>query len=246
MEYLNGVRLTPHLHELSPLEAAIERYSQQAKQFHHLRKTTVKANETPEQRRHRENELASALNHLEHERRLAMVITDVQTQLQAYRDALHSKNVSSGAQHKSNRTSMTSEAHHPSKILGKFMRADGRPAPSPIHTAHHIIPGKGKTPFSGRARIALHASDIRINDPANGVWMVRRRRDKGHWSMPDANSHSEIHTKNYEIWIFKSTSGFNDEARMRAALLRLRLLLEAGRQPEKVTMPPDESWDGNE
>lgn len=246
MEYLNGVRLTPHLHELSPLEAAIEKFAQQAKKFHQQRKINVDPHETPEQRKKREDELAIALKHLEHERRLATVITDVQTQLQTYRDQLHSKNSTSGTERKTYRLTMKSEAHHPSKILAKFMRADGRPAPSPIHTAHHVIPGRGKTSFAARARIALHASDIRINDPANGVWMVRRRRDKGHWSMPDSNSHSEIHTKNYEVWIFKNTVGINDEARMRAALLRLRLLLEAGKQPDKVTMPPDYSWDGNE
>ncbi len=74
--------------------------------------------------------------------------------------------------------------------------------------------------------------------------MLRRRRDKGHWSMPAAKAHSEVHTHNYEKWIFNNTKMAIEEAAMRASLLRLRLLLEAGKQPEKVTMPPDENWNG--
>lgn len=246
MDYLNGIRITPHYHELSPLDAAIANFESQAKQYHQKKRATLGVNETPEQRKKHENELAAALKHLEQERRLALVTAEVQVQLAAYQDQLHSKNASNRTQRRDNRTAMQSEMHHPTYVLAKFMRSEGHPQPSPNHTAHHIIPGKGKTAFATQARINLHMCDIRINDPANGVWMVRRRRDKGHWSMPDASSHSQVHTHNYEKWVFNSTKIALDEATMRAGLRRLRLQLEAGTQPEKVTMPPDDNWNGND
>ncbi len=48
MDYLNGVRLTPHLHELSPLDAAIHNYERQAKQYHQKRKIKAGQNEIPD------------------------------------------------------------------------------------------------------------------------------------------------------------------------------------------------------
>jgi hypothetical protein len=57
-------------------------------------------------------------------------------------------------------------------------------------------------------------------------------------------SHLEIHTHNYEKWVFSSTKIAVDEGSMRASLRRVRLLLESGKQPDKVTMPPDDSWGG--
>lgn len=244
MEFVNGVRVTPHYHELSPLEAAIVNFERHAKSYHRNKRKVNKGTETPEQRAQREAELATALKHLQQERRLAMVTIEVQAQLEAYRDQLRSK-TGGRADRKANRDSMRNEKHHPTYVLAKYMRADGRPQPSPNHTAHHIIPGRGKTAFAAQARVNLHMCDIRINDPVNGAWMVRRRRDKGHWSMPAAKSHSEVHTHNYEKWVFNNTQMAMDEMTMRASLRRLRLLLETGKQPEKVTMPPDEGWNGN-
>ncbi len=246
MDYLNGVRLTPHLHELSPLDAAIHNYERQARQYHQKRKIKAGQNETPEERNRREEDLKKALHHLEQERRLASVMVEVQSKLNLYREEYHSKNARNRTDEKRFLQAMKDERHHPSYALAKFLRADGRPQPSPNHTAHHIIPGKGKTDFAARARINLHTFDIRINDPVNGMWIVRRRREKGHWSMPDAKSHSEIHTHNYERWIFFNTISSHNEQMLRASLLRIRLLLESGKQPAKVTMPPDNDWNGNE
>lgn len=246
MDFLNGIRLTPHYHELSPLDAASANFESKAKQYHQQKRVALRVGEHPEQRKKHENELALALKHLEQERRLASVTAEVQVQLEEYRIQSHSKNAMSRAQRRDNRTAMQAEMHHPTYALAKFMRAEGHPRPSPNHTAHHIIPGKGKTSFAAQARINLHMCDIRINDPINGVWMIRRRRDKGHWSMPNAKAHSELHTHNYERWVFNNTKLAMDETAMRTSLHRLRLLLESGRQPEKVTMPPDENWSGNE
>lgn len=245
MEFVNGIRAIPNYHELSPLEAAITNFERQAKSYHRKKRKVNRATETPEQRLLRETELATALKHLQHERRLAMVTIEVQVQLEAYREQLRSKNAASRVDSRNYRALMRNEKHHPTYLLAKYMRADGRPQPSPSHTAHHIISGRGKTAFAAQARVNLHMCDIRINDPANGAWMLRRRKDKGHWSMPAAKSHSEVHTHNYEKWVFHNTNMAMNEITMRASLRRLRLLLETGKQPDKVTMPPDNEWNGH-
>lgn len=245
MDYLNGIRLTSHYHELSPLDAAIANFERKAKHYHRQRKANIAINETSEQRKQREAELKKALHHLEQERRLASATIAVQVRLDIYRSELHSDKATSRADEDRRFQAMKDERHHPSYALAKFLRADGRPQPSPNHTAHHIIPGKGKTEFAARARLNLHMYDIRINDPANGMWLIRRRRDKGHWSMPNANSHSEIHTHNYERWILFHTMSAINEQVLRGNLLKVRLLLESGKQPAKVTMSPDNSWNGN-
>lgn len=245
MEFVNGVRVTPHYHELSPLEAAIANFERQAKSYHRNKRKLNKATDTPEMRKQRESELAAALKHLQQERRLALVTIEVQAQLEAYRMQLKASQGGSRGERRELRGAMSSEKHHPTYVLAKYLRADGRPRPSANHTAHHIIPGRGKTAFAAQARVNLHLCDIRINDPVNGVWMLRRRRDKGHWSMPAAKAHSEVHTHNYEKWIFQGTRMAMDEPSMRVSLSRLRLLLETGKQPEKVTMPPDDEWSGN-
>jgi hypothetical protein len=244
VDYLHGVRLAPNYHELSPLDAAISNFEQQARKYHRKKNSFSGAQETPEQRKQREAELQSALKHLEQERRIALVTADVQVKLESYRNQFHSKNSITRLERQNNRSGMLGEKHHPTEALAKFMRAEGRPQPSPKHTAHHIVPGKGKTAFAVQARINLHMYDIRINDPSNGVWLIRLVVDKGHWSMPDSKSHLEIHTHNYEKWVFSSTKIAMDENSMRASLRRVRLLLESGKQPDKVTMPPDDSWGG--
>ena len=245
MEYLHGVRLTPDYHELSLLEATISNFEKQARKFHRHRRSAAVLPETPEQRKHRESELQSALKHLEQERRIALVTAEVQVKLEAYREQMHSRNGISRLERQDNRAKMLAEKHHrTTDTLVGFLRADGRPQPSPKHTAHHIVPGKGRTPFAVQARINLHMYDIRINDPSNGVWLIRLKADKGHWSMPESKSHLEIHTHNYEKWVFTQTKMAVDEQSMRGSLRRLRLLLEGGKQPDKVTMPPDDQWDG--
>ena len=234
------------MHELSPLDAAIHNFERLAKQYHRKCKAPSGQNETPEQRKQREDELKKALTHLQQEKRLASVMVAVQSKLQEYRTEYHSNNAKSRKDEARYLQAMKDERYHPTYALAIFLRADGRPQPSPLHVAHHIIPGLGKTDFAARARLNLHMFDIRINDPINGMWLVRRRRDKGHWSTPDAVSHSQIHTYNYERWIFFNTLSSQSEQAFRASLLRVRLLLESGKQPAKVTMPPDNDWNGNE
>ena len=82
------------------------------------------------------------------------------------------------------------------------MRAEGMPKPSSQHTAHHIEPGKGKLEMLiARTRLHLHLYGIRINDPANGIYLIQKDEDTPHWSMPNSRGHLKYHTHTYEQWI---------------------------------------------
>lgn len=82
------------------------------------------------------------------------------------------------------------------------MRAEGQIKPSHKHTAHHIVPGKGKLEMvTAQTRIHLHLHGIRINDPANGVYLIHNDADTPHWSMPNSRGHRKYHTHEYERWV---------------------------------------------
>ena len=138
------------------------------------------------------------------------------------------------------------EKHHPTKKLASNLRASGRPRPSQNHTAHHVVLGKGRTQGMADARLLMFLYKIRINDPDNGTWLPRAKKDKGHWSMPNAPAHSEIHGYNYETWVTALTQTAMNERAFRAALLRIRSLLRDGRQPLQVTQQKKTDWDGSE
>jgi len=236
MEYDHGRRITPHYHEMSPLERAIAGFEEKAKSYY--RKTVAPANETPEQREEREKALDKALGHLKAQRLATLTQVQVQTRLEEYRAALQPGDGATRREKRVLREAMALEKHHPTKVLAKFMRADGRPQPGPRFTAHHIVLGKGKTQYSAQARVDLHFHGIRINDPDNGVWMPRQKQDKGHWAMPHAAAHSEIHTHNYEHWVYTSTNVIADSEAFRTKLITLRNILRDGQQPDYITQPP--------
>ena len=147
--------------------------------------------ETPEQRTSREKELSGALAHLHSERRRIKNQAQIEERLEVYRQ----RGLEVAAE---DPEALLKEKHHPTKVLGRHMRAVGRARPSKRHSPHHIIEGKGKQSATSDTRLLLHIFGIRINDPDNGVWLPMHKADKGHWSMPKAPAHSEIHTYNYE------------------------------------------------
>lgn len=236
MEYDHGHRVTQHIHEMTPLERAITEFEERAKSAHNLK--IAPKTETEEQRLNREQSLCKAMNHLKAERALALAKVQVQTQLDEYRAALKPAEGASRQEKNIGREAMTLEKHHPTDTLAKFMRADGRPKPAPNFTPHHIVQGKGRTDFAYRSRVILHSFDIRINDPDNGAWMPSHKKDKGHWAMPNAMAHSEIHTHNYEEWVFREIRYISNAENFNTALIKIRLLLRDGRQPESVSQPP--------
>lgn len=133
IEYVGGQRQTKLVHELSPLEAAIERYAEKAKAYF-LQEQRQDQTQTQVERG---KKLNVALKHLEHERRLAEVIVTVQAQLEAYRAFGREQKGSVG------RATLGAEAHHPAETLGKYLQADGRPKPrEPVKKLGRIVAGK--------------------------------------------------------------------------------------------------------
>lgn len=233
IEYNHGYRTTSLVHEMSSLEAAIAKFERKANSYY--KKKLKIFGETEENRLIREQELASALLHLKHERKRIAILSQIQNRLQEYQ--LWGK-----GQSEVDPLALLEESHHPVRILARNMRAGGHPQPSVRHTPHHIIMGKGRHPQTIDSRLNLHLYGIRINDPDNGVWMPRTKKDKGHWSMPNAPSHSEIHTFNYETWVNSRISHLEGEIVIRGELLRIRSVLRGGKQPKKVTDKKDAQW----
>lgn len=231
--YSRGGRATPPAHEVTPLEAAIVRFESEAQDY--FKQKRAPGAETDLERETRERDLASALRHLKNERRKIQVFAQIQGRLRDYQGWGREKA-------EEDPLALLDESHHPTKTLAKNMRADGRPQPSNRHSPHHVVEGKGKHPRTPDTRLNLHMYGIRINDPDNGVWMPRTKADKGHWTMPNAPAHSEIHTFNYETWVNFLISPLEGETVLRSALTRIRILLRDGRQPGKVTEKKDAGW----
>lgn len=241
-EYSQGL-LTTHYHEMTPLEQVIARFEEKARAYYN-KSGSAPPNESPEQRAAREQASKEAFAHLANEKRHAMVQVQVQSRLEEYRTAYRSTDQHTRAEKKDLRRTMAIEKHHPTTVLAAFMRADGRAQPARNFTAHHLVPGVGKTERAAMARVTLHFYNVRINDPDNGVWLPRCKKDKGHWAMPNAPAHAEIHTHNYETWVAASISDVASENMLRARLLRLRTLLRDGRQSARVIQKPDSNWSG--
>jgi hypothetical protein len=232
-EVEKGCRTALLAHEMTPLDLAIAQFEKQAKAYYSKKRQAPPEN--PDERLKRENELARALEHLKTERRKVAVLAQIQVRLAEYQGWGRKKA-------DDNPFELLEEKHHPTTVLAGNMRADGRPQPSQRHSPHHIVQGKGKHPRTPDVRLNLHLYGIRINDPDNGVWMPRTKADKGHWSMPSAPAHSEIHTFNYETWINFLLSTLEGEEVIRSALVRIRILLRDGNQPKQVTATKDPNW----
>lgn len=232
-EIENGQRVGLLPHKMTPLDVAISQFEKQAKAYYSKKRQAPP--ETPEGRLKREKELASALEHLKTERRKVAVLAQIQVRLAEYQGWGRQRAAE-------NPFELLEEKHHPTTVLATNMRADARPPPSQRHSPHHIVQGKGKHPRTADVRLNLHLYGIRINDPDNGVWMPRTKADKGHWSMPSAAAHSEIHTFNYETWVNFLLATLEDEVVIRAALVRIRCLLRDGKQPKQVTATKDPNW----
>lgn len=222
--------------ELSPLDLSIQEYEKRCKDYYYRK--VKKHDETEAQREERLAELSEAKTLLTHEKQRLMTMISVEAQLQQYRDEFKSLKGSE------KRRSYANEDHHPTAILAENLRKVGRAQPSPRFSAHHLVEGKGKLAITRQARVLLATYDIRINDPDNGVWMPMTEQDRGHWAMPKATPHSQIHTHNYERWIWGQIQYLESEEEIRAKLSILRAHLKNGTQPEQVTMKSDKSWDG--
>lgn len=214
LEYLHGQRITKLIHEMTPLEMAIHSYEEAARRTLNRYETLAKshsANDTTKTEVVRKKELAECLGFLELERLKLEKIADVQGQLAAYRESAMASTRGTAKDRDQALRRLNAEKHHPTGYLEAFMRAEGIPKPSAKHTAHHIVPGKGKDPvINGRTRLHLHRFGIGINDPANGVYLVHSDEFTPHWSMPLSRGHKKYHTKLYETWVSNRVRALRD------------------------------------
>ena len=217
LQYQHGRRITKLIHEMSPLEAAIDRYEKAAK--NHLSTSNKKSTVTEIERK---EELRKSLQHLNQQREFLKIIDNVQTKLEAYRNQGMKAVNGTSAEQASAIQAMENEKHHPTQLLEEFMAAEGVPKPTPKHTAHHIVPGKGRVErVTGPTRLHMFFHGIRINDPANGVYLVSKDADTPHWSMPNSRGHKTYHTNEYEHWV---ASWVQRESSMDHIKTRLQLI----------------------
>ncbi|MGI9282115.1 MAG: AHH domain-containing protein [Endozoicomonas sp.] len=91
---------------------------------------------------------------------------------------------------------------HSSSLLGEFMRAVGMQRPGPRWEAHHIVSGDHKEATPARAVMAQDDIKMRIDDPSNGCWMPKTKKDARPTIYPNAIPHTRIHREKYYEWIF--------------------------------------------
>ncbi len=229
IEYQNGVRVTQLVHEQTVFERMLDRYSEMVKAHY-----TTSSNSTLTEQE-RKTALKESLLFLERERRHLESMADVQAQLDTYREA--GMMATRGGQDERNvaLTTMRAESHHPTEVLEKYMRAEGVPKPSSKHTAHHIVPGKGKIKIlTNRTRVHLHIYGIRINDPANGVYLVHKDEDTPHWSMPKSRGHLTYHTHDYERWLSQKIRAIKNIDLIKTQLQLIGGMLQANEPKQTI------------
>lgn len=147
LEYLHGQRMTKLVHEMTPLEMAIHSYEETAQKtierYQKLAKEHFDGGKTQTDKE-RESELKDCIQFLELERMKLEKISDVQGQLAIYRESALRATQGSTTERNAAIRRLELEEHHPTSNLEAYMRAEGVPKPSSKHTAHHIVPGKGK------------------------------------------------------------------------------------------------------
>lgn len=221
--YKHGVRIFKLHHEKDPLDVAISQYEALAKKHYSLENTQ----NTTLNDKERQEALKASLAHLQRERGRLKTIASVQGRLKDYRAAgmkVFSKNKKTSYKAFAN---MKAEEHHPTDVLETFMLAEGKPKPSQRHTAHHIVPGKGKLEeLVAQIRAHLHINGIRINDPANGVYLLSTDKDTPHWSMPSSRGHLRYHTHQYERWLSLKVTLHNDMDMIKTQLHMIGRLLQ--------------------
>lgn len=218
MEYDHGVRVTPLVHEMTPLECGILEYQRQVEQYHRDKAAT---NGTDEDRRTNEEELTKRRAFLDGRRRDLVTQAKVQEGLDKYRRKAR----------REDNDWIYDEEHHPTGLLVKFMESEGDVKPAENCAAHHIIPGRGwRTADQVDARLNLHDYDIGINDPVNGVWLPAGFADVPHFiqSLKHALPHAPLHTKKYEAWASLHIEAAHDETTAKVALKRMRQKLLSG------------------
>jgi hypothetical protein len=171
--------------------------------------------------------------HLEAEEAHLHVLADVFSQQEAMRSSARGPVNETAVETLDRAENLESIDHHPTDELEQNMRADGRPKPSADYTAHHIVPGKGRTQINYSTRIRMHTLGVAINDGNNGAWMIQKSIYKPHWFAGEAASHKRHHTVAYERWLSLNIRSVKTENKLRVFLKSTGSRMENGElQPE--------------
>lgn len=187
----------------------------------------------------REAKLKSIKRQLDHQRMTLKAMAQVQADLDEYRaEGRALVDVQRGrAGQAEGLLELHDEPHHGNglELLEKLMVVEGRPKPSKGHTAHHIVPGKGREQkmgranrnFSYQARAHMHLYGIRINDPDNGVWLPRTIAELVSYAMQKSQAHRQCHTNDYEQYVFRELEVLTTEQAIRNRLQGIGLELQS-------------------
>ncbi|CCU73522.1 AHH domain-containing protein [Thalassolituus oleivorans] len=214
LEYRNGVRITKFAHEKSAFEAALDEHERNLKAFYSVSSTSMVEAD-------RKKAVADGIAFLARERAKLSTISQIQDQLLEYRaQGMAATNDNSDMWSRADAFDMLmSEGHHPTADLERNMAAEGIPKPSAEHSAHHICPGKGKIPALTRmTRIRLHTYGVRINDPANGIYLLCKDCSAPHWSMPESRGHRKYHNHDYEYLLWERISAMTNQDQIKTQL----------------------------
>ncbi len=236
MKYIHGERTFLYEHEKNNLDRAIDQYNKAADEYH--QKQNELESTDPDVRQSREKELHAIKQKLETQRLNLDGMASLQAQLDAYRSVGRDATQGSRKEVTEKQRGLHSEGHHGNdlKQLKQFMQATAKPCPGCNHSAHHIVPGKGKakTQEAYLARTHIHRFGIRINDPDNGVWLPTYSKHTPLWSMPKSKGHLEYHTEGYERWVRNKLRVKSSEAFIRTELNLIGKLLQQNRLPEEA------------
>jgi len=163
------------------------------------------------------------------------VLAQIEAGLARYREEAKAVDICSQGQASFKATSKDlREEQHCSEMLGKHLRAVGKPKPDDRVDAHAMVAGKHVE--AAEIRAVMARLRIRVDDPDNGMWMPRRSKDTPHWAFPACPPHSRIHRYNYYFWVRSHLLHLADEMLFRKTLQLMAKQLHEGHYPDYVMM----------
>ncbi len=125
---------------------------------------------------------------------------------------------------------------HSSTTLGKHLRVSGISRPGAKWEAHHLISGKHSEAAAARLILADEEIKIRIDDPDNGAWMPKTKKDARPTLYPNAIGHNRIHRQLYYRWIENAISIMDNDSQIRAFLNTVRTQLLHGNIKDEMKL----------
>ncbi|MBU2987046.1 AHH domain-containing protein [Saccharophagus degradans] len=195
--------------QVSLFDKAVKELERRAEEFYSISSDYHKLPKDIQSQR--KASLKRVREHLECQKVNVEIMASIQAKLDEYRAQGLDATIGERAEVELKQENLLNEKHHPTKVLARFMVAACKPRPSPNHSAHHIVPGKGKSRFAYLARVQIHINGVRINDPDNGVWLPSYKKHIPDWALPNSLSHLEYHTKIYEHKVWNRIRGHREK-----------------------------------